>query len=480
MAPRLRLAVFALVIASAFAGGYLVKNPPSLSTAAAQPAAKVEVPAPASINPVRTPEPRIPTIEIPAVPASKAEPTTILMPPVAVSEPPKPEPVDPSDPAFQMIKNQLGIKTTILDKSVPPPVVLADAKRVADPDVPPVPSPPPEPMVGPPPKLEIPRIEIGVGPGPATAAPKPVPLLNNRAVELDFEVTKAGLSKVTAVELWTTRDGGATWKRTDRMDGAKPPFRTRLGSEGEYGFRMVFESEVGMRTPEPKPGLVVPDVVMELDTTAPEVRIFPPTPGPPGTIVLRWSATDAHMDHDPAATRLEYSADGQTWEPIARPAAAVIADRFEWALPPGVPSKVLFRVIARDKAGNVATAVTNEKMSVDLVAPEGKVTGVRVQGAEPQKGPNPRAVGDPNAAVIPPSAGPLMRLAVPVLLSSPTLSTNEPRTFLDLLTDRDWTPSTATPDTYRWTGPAPGDRPFGGQFDAVPDFWGRPPSAGDF
>ena len=98
-------------------------------------------------------------------------------------------------------------------------------------------------MTGPTPKLEMaPTITVG----PVPPAAKPVPLLNSRAVELDFEVTRAGLSKIKAVELWTTRDGGATWKQTDRMEGARPPFRTRLGSEGEYGFRLVFESESGM------------------------------------------------------------------------------------------------------------------------------------------------------------------------------------------------------------------------------------------
>ena len=48
-------------------------------------------------------------------PGPKADPPTILLPPVAVPEPPKPEPVDPNDPAFQMIKNELGIKTTVLE-----------------------------------------------------------------------------------------------------------------------------------------------------------------------------------------------------------------------------------------------------------------------------------------------------------------------------------------------------------------------------
>jgi hypothetical protein len=548
------------------------------------------------------------------------------LPPVAVGEAPKPsEPVDPNDPALRMIKDALNIKTTILDKAAPPPVILADAKRDADP----VPAPP-IPMAGPPPRLDSPEPRFADRPPmiPNTPAARPVPLLNNRAVELDFEVTRAGLSKVRAVELWTTRDGGTTWKQTDRMEGSRPPFRTRLGSEGEYGFRLVFESESGMRTPEPKPGQS-PELVLELDTTPPRVAIGVPRPvvGEPGKVILTWSAADAHLDRDPSATSPEYSTDGQTWQPIERQATGLgpYGGSCEWTLPPGAPSRVLLRVTVRDKAGNVGSAVTSDKVSVDLVPPEGKVTGVRVQGQGPEPGPMPHEVRaaaptvgvaprvlravlaallnspefeptpslpalsdlpnpkltvqemheqwcrnqeemlrtlvraesakawveqvtntavaedppilsfsryDPFAAqpfrellpadterllaqlhgrvqVYDPAAVDVERDAMPSFWSGPadaliellerkfkpgaaTRLVQERRqaaevifgvltrgeTVLRLLTDRDWQPSTAKPASYRVDGPTFADRPFGGQFDAVPGFWGTLPGGG--
>lgn len=549
MPPLVRFGAFVFAIASAFAGGYLIPHTQETRIVALGP-------------------PHAVAQDLPP-PAPAAAPPTILLPPVAVHEPPKPEPVDPNDPAFQMIKNELGIKTTILDKSAPPPLVLTAAKRDELPTNP----PPPTPMTGPTPKLETaPPINVG----PVPPEPKPVSLLNSRAVELDFEVTKAGLSGIKAVELWTTRDGGSTWAKTDRMEGARPPFRTRLGSEGEYGFKLVFESESGMRTPDPAAG-GFPDLVMELDTTPPVIQIYAPAAGPPGVIVLRWQATDRHLDRDPAATRLEYSVDGQTWQPIeltARHADRTGSNYHEWLLPPGVPPKVLLRVTVRDKAGNVGTAVTNEKVSVDLVAPEGKLTYVRPQGQSPELGPAPR---EAQAGAAADGAVPeMLRSVLPALLNSPLfgsalngsipssteasaafssrewvarlLSTNvvadeplqpfrrhdpfetpevgpdlqpisEPAPWDDIgivdnlvgsrvtyhrsllrawgrmtdqqfrdylaeyasapllgvLTDRDWQPSTAKPESYRWRGPTFAGRPFGGVFDGVPGSWGTPP-----
>jgi hypothetical protein len=434
MARLLRVALVLAAVAGAFAGGYLVKHSSSFSWAAAKPVGvgeaapakavthttvlahrtmAVTATAPHTRTVARTV--KVADLAPPPMPSPPAEPSTILQPPIAVGEPARLEPVDPNDPALRMIRDAMGIKTTVLEKGAPPPLVLADAKRDAEPAA----IAPPVPMAGPPPKLESPRIDLDLPPMiPAPPASRPVPLLNSRAVELDFEVTRAGLSKVKAVELWATRDGGTTWTRTDRMDGARPPFRARLGGEGEYGFRMVFESEAGMRTPDPKPGQA-PDLMMELDTTAPHIVIYSPVAGPPGTIELRWQMTDKNLDRDPTAVRLEYSVDGQTWERIERPTAGPGQTSHQWTLPPGVPPRVLFRVIARDKAGNVATAVTTEKMSVDLVAPEGKVTGVRVQGREPEKGPMPRVVRTGGAAegLIPA----VLRSILPVILGSPVL-----------------------------------------------------------
>src|SRR5262249_46245775 len=164
-----------------------------------------------------------------------------------------------------------------------------------------------------------------------------------------------------------------------------------------------------------------PDLAMGYDTPPPHLDIFPPRPVPdqPGKVVLSWSMTDRNPDRGSAATRLEYSTDGETWRPIELPNGRLNWGSIDWTLPLGVPPKVLFRLTVRDKAGNVATAVTDHKVSIDLVAPEGKITGVRRQQAEPDRGPMPRVVRNNRASVRFDPVAIVARALVPVLLNSP-------------------------------------------------------------
>jgi hypothetical protein len=385
-------------LAGAFAAGFHLKPIPTTPIAAAQPPANPLVPKSAPHDfPIND---------------THLKPATVLGSPSEA----RPQPIDPLEAAgMEMIRKEMGIKTTILDKNEPVPAVLAAAKQAtAPPDLPPVPrigveSPPiaPVPMTGPTPRLDsppvpaIPEIQmppppgLGVGETPAPASPL---LVNTRAIALDFKVSKSGTSKVTAVELWTTRDGGATWVKTDRMTGCQSPFRTRLWSEGEYGFRMVFESESGMRTAEPKRG-DRPDVRVELDTTPPRVKLSHPVAAfQSGKVRLSWQAGDPHLDS--GFIRLEYSNDGKDWLPIlvrADPKLPLIS-AFDWAPPAGTPPRVMIRVTARDTAGNYTTATSSDPVTIDLVAPEGKVTGVRMK--ETEVGPMPRiAVGRTGAVI---------------------------------------------------------------------------------
>jgi hypothetical protein len=428
MFVALRLVLVVAAMAGAFVGGYVLRPTPVQRTAAAEPATNSTQPkmatagtyvqkmttaprpvarATMTVSRTQSPPARAVAIEPPTVPHSADDKRTLLLPPQAAND--KPEPVDPLDPAFQMIKRELGIKTTIRDKNEPPPAVLR-AAQAEEPVM-----PPPAPMTGPPPRLDaLPKVDIGM---PVIAdIPVARRLLNSREVELDFEVTRVGLSPVRAVELWTTRNRGNSWVKSDQMNGSKPPFRTRLGSEGEYGFRLVFESESGQRTPEPKSGQAA-ELGLELDTTPPSVELLHPRPveREPGKVRLAWRTTDLHLD--PNFLRLEYSADGNVWHAIERPTKGVFPSAHDWTLPAGVPAKVLIRVTARDLAGNIGTAESTDKVWIDLVAPEGKLTGVRVPGSAPEKGPMPRVVPERAAGERPAPA--ILRAMLEAFLNSP-------------------------------------------------------------
>ncbi|HEX3148261.1 MAG TPA: hypothetical protein VHR66_09255 [Gemmataceae bacterium] len=386
MSPVLRGGLIAASFAGAFAAGYLLK-PQLAPIDAGTPPAVAPVAAPKGVpvsawnkgEPVVVVEQR-PTVHVPEVRLPDA-PTSSVAPPV-----------DLNDPGLFMVKNALNIKTTILDKSEPPLPVLASGQTGGNPPslVPmptlPLVEAPPVPMTGPMPRLDVPP-SVGISvPSP------PAKLVNTRAIALDFEITKAGVSQVSAVELWTTRDGGQTWAKTDEMAGCQSPFRTRLGSEGDYGFRLVFVSESGMRTSEPASGKQ-PDLNVILDTTPPKIELMPlqSIPDQPGKIRVAWKLSDRHMAHP--SIRLHFSTDGRTWLPMD----AVIANGYaDWTMPAGLPHQVMIRLTARDDAGNEATAYLPNRVSIDLVVPQGKLTGIRPASGQ-EVGPTPRVVTSPSA-----------------------------------------------------------------------------------
>jgi hypothetical protein len=385
MSNLLRGSLIAIAVVVAFAGGFFVKSYIDLArSVAAEPKVAGEAPRtmPASAKTVAGPWP-VASARTKSARSPTQGPTT-GGPAPQLTVPKAPEPPDPFDPAFQMIKNELGIKTTVVDKSEPEPAVLRDAKRDQDripPEMPAIP-------------VSLPRsTERQVPPNSA------LKLVNNRSVELDFEVTKSGRSRIRATELWGTRNGGASWQKMDQMMGCESPFRTRLGSEGQYGFKLVFESESGQRTPDPRAG-ESPDTTLALDTSPPHIVILPPVevPDQPRMVRFRWSMSDSGLDARSA--RLDYSVDGKTWERITdgKEYQPSYSYHHDWKPPPGAPTRVLLRVTARDEAGNVGTAQTNEMVAIDLVVPAGRITRVRGEGAE--LGPMPRIV--PIADVVSP------------------------------------------------------------------------------
>jgi hypothetical protein len=373
-------------LAIAFACGYSAKSKSKTAqpTVAVQPqtaATPALGPAPVGMPIVVAPpmEPP-PTPDSPFVTVSRSRATDVPPIPILdldnVPRPSVEDPIDPSDPALQMIRKAAGHKTGSIQEDLPP--------------LGPAPGMDPHPVEASP-KLDIPPRVVTPGLPPQ---PMLTHIVNKRDIALDFAVTKVGSSKFASVELWTTRDGGQTWACTDKKANWQSPFKTRLGSEGDYGFRLVLESESGMRTPEPKAGAAA-DLQLRLDLTAPAVSLLGVEPaGPAGKVWINWTMADDNLD--PKGTRIEYSICGCEWKAIEIPTLMHTGDKYfqDWTVPADLPAEVLIRITARDLAGNVTTVQSPGKVLVDLVAPEGKITDLHEDGAEPELGPMPRMVGE--------------------------------------------------------------------------------------
>jgi hypothetical protein len=208
---------------------------------------------------------------------------------------------------------------------------------------------------------------------------------------LEFDVAKCGPTGLaTAGDVYVTTDDGRTWSRSTvdvnawsmpaPVNGAGPlrgSVTVPLDKEAVvYGFVVIVKSKAGLGKAPPKPG-DPPPLRVELDTTAPYAELKSPIVDPtqPDTLVLTWTATDAHLAAAPIT--LEWAADkGGPWRLIGDQLMPN-AGRFNWRITPDMPPNVYLKMTVRDSVGNMSVAETDKPVLVDLSVPE--VSGLGLQ-----------------------------------------------------------------------------------------------------
>ena len=209
----------------------------------------------------------------------------------------------------------------------------------------------------------------------------PLQYLNHPDVTFEYELKRVGPSGVGSVDLWMTQSDGQTWEhlaedpesRKGTMTNGTYKRTLDLPGDGVYGFRLVVRSKAGLGKAPPRAG-DVPEIRVEVDTTAPVAHLYEPQPDAqkPNTLLLRWSANDNNLAN---SIILEYSAKREgPWQHIAAPPA--LSGKYSWFLPEKMPVQVYLRLRVRDLAGNEGIAVTADPQLVDLSEPEGKLLNV--------------------------------------------------------------------------------------------------------
>jgi len=251
--------------------------------------------------------------------------------------------------------------------------------------------------------LAVSNANMAPTPAPTLPAPQSVSVLE---FDLAYDVEQVGPSGVAKAELWVTRDDGRTWVKWCEDEDRKSPIAVNLNSaksaqvEGLYGFKVVLQSGAGLSKGPPVAG-DAPDLRIDVDVTAPLVKIYNPMPDPNQRDILnlRWEAVDRNIAQpDPITLEWSEMPDGP-WRPIVGAAAQQMpalnaqlgtsanafgtAQRvantgtYPWKLPPNMPShRVYLRISARDTAGNVAVARTPQPIEVDLQKPVAKIQGI--------------------------------------------------------------------------------------------------------
>lgn len=202
-------------------------------------------------------------------------------------------------------------------------------------------------------------------------------LVNDRVFDLDYQIEDVGPSGVSSVELFVTEDGGQQWFRYGTDPDMKSPFQVDSMGEGTFGFAVRVRNGLGISDTPPQPGQA-PEVMVIVDQTPPVIELAPPSIRLDsfGSIQLNWRVNEANASNAPV--RLEYAVTPTgPWTPVFDWQAD--QGSYQFAIRPGTPSSLYFRLLARDAAGNVASSQTTQPVVVDLKKPVGRI--LRVQAA---------------------------------------------------------------------------------------------------
>ncbi len=233
---------------------------------------------------------------------------------------------------------------------------------------------------------------------PPTPSEPPTRLVNSTKLQFKYDIREVGRSGVSEIELWGTQDKSARlWQKLKPFDGKDYANRDatleyEVQGEGRYGFTLVVRSGVKLGGRPPQPG-DPPQSWVEVDTTKPVVRIQQAEMGrgsEMGKLFITWTAADKNLSTQ-ASISLSYAGclEGQPeglsegpWKPIA--SEYNNSGRCVWLLPEDVPNRILVKVEARDRAGNIGSDVS-KPVIVDLSLPKGIILDVEPATKPPDR-----------------------------------------------------------------------------------------------
>jgi len=207
---------------------------------------------------------------------------------------------------------------------------------------------------------------------------RPLHLARSRTFTWDYEIPAVRRTAgPLRAELWTTRDGGLTWQKAATDKDGRSPIDVDLPAAGFYGVRLELVADVPDAAGGPRSGAEA-DAWIGIDEEPPQVELIgvdrDETSGV-DALVIRYAARDPLLGAN--SVRLLYSPNAEgPWATIAAGAANEQAHRWE----PGknVPARVFIRIEATDAAGNQATAVSDEAVSIAPTRFGGRLGGLRV------------------------------------------------------------------------------------------------------
>lgn len=173
--------------------------------------------------------------------------------------------------------------------------------------------------------------------------------IRSRQIELHYSISAA--VQDVQVELWYTRDRGATWQSSGTDADRTSPIVFTAPSEGLYGFTLI--PAVAGQPSRPSPNAYeAPQRWVFIDSTPPLAQFNGVEPGEDFAstrlLQLRWTAHDDNLAARPISLSYQSSMD-QNWREIEGPLANTGA--YDWRVPGDVAGMVTLKIIVRDQGG---------------------------------------------------------------------------------------------------------------------------------
>lgn len=201
-------------------------------------------------------------------------------------------------------------------------------------------------------------------------------MTTSRKFSLDYDIESAGPGGVADVELWMTRDRGATWTKFGVDADKTSPFDVEVADDGIYGVRIVIISGSGLASTAPRPNDPA-DLWVGVDTVRPNVQLSSVSYGEgqkAGQLDIRWIADDQRFGPRPITLSYAETSAGP-WTTIA--SGLPNTGQYFWMVDARAPKKVVLKVEARDEAGNEAQHELREPISLLGLSPSARVKGVQ-------------------------------------------------------------------------------------------------------
>ncbi|MDR1518837.1 MAG: hypothetical protein LBU23_01665, partial [Planctomycetota bacterium] len=191
---------------------------------------------------------------------------------------------------------------------------------------------------------------------------------------LRYSLRDAEPGSIARIEFFITEDMGRTWRFYADDADRIPPMTIEVPGEGVYGFVSVATDRFGNREREPV-ARSRPETVIVVDRTPPQAKWLSPLQNVLSRgrgAELAWESGDPYFG--PTPVKLQYAVDARSnhdrdavWTNIQEGLPA--AGKQAWTPPGDVSGRYNFRLVAEDRAGNLAVAYCPATVTIDNSPP---------------------------------------------------------------------------------------------------------------